>query len=322
MSQTVLRYLLNVEPAPWTQGGDVRLGWLNLPQHDYALFLLLGVVAAILAVHWLYRREGRMLPRWKRVVLVALRLLTLGGVLAMLLEPAIIFTKREMIPSRLLVLVDNSESLDFNDAYVDGRLAKRIVDSLGLKSIDQLRGLSRLKLAERAMENGLLLQLAEKGDRIVTRHDFSGQLFDQQTGLHPGKRSPGSSPEATADRSTTAIGTAVKQALAEYRGQPLAGMLIITDGQSNSGEPVQKAAEAAAAEGVPLVALAVGTPEGPRDAAITKLDVNPVVFVRDSNQAHVIVNSRGMAGQTANVVMEQQTEGGIVGRNRAQANRA
>ena len=87
-------------------------------------------------------------------------------------------------------------------------------------------------------------------------------------------------------------------------------MLVISDGQSNSGEPVQKAAEAAAAEGVPLVALAVGTPEGPRDAAITKIDVSPVVFVRDPNQAHVIVNSRGLAGQPATVVMEQQAEGG------------
>ena len=27
----------------------MRLGWLNLPQHDYALFLLLGIVAAIVA---------------------------------------------------------------------------------------------------------------------------------------------------------------------------------------------------------------------------------------------------------------------------------
>lgn len=297
----------------------MRLGWLNLPQHDYALFLLLGVVAATLGVYWLYRREGKLLPRWKRLCLAGLRLLTMAGVLAMLLEPAIIFTKREMIPSRMLVLVDDSESLDFNDAYVNARQAKRIVDSLGLKSVDELRALSRLKLAERTLAGGLMTNLAEKGDRIVTRHDFSGQLFDQQstatssaasaTKLPP--RSPGAiAAAASIDRSTTGIGTAIKQALAAYRGQPLAGMLIVTDGQSNSGEPVQKAAEAAAAEGVPIVALAVGTPEGPRDAAIAKIDVSPVVFVRDANQAHVIVNSRGMAGQPATVVMEEQVEGG------------
>jgi len=311
MSQSALRYLLNVEPAPWTEGGDVRLGWLNLPQHDYALFLLLGVAAAMVGVVYLYRRDARSLARWKRMSLAALRLLTMAGVLVMLLEPAIIFTKREMIPSRLLVLVDNSESLDFNDAYVDARQAKRIIDVLGLKSIDQLRETSRLNLAERALAGGLMKQLEKSGDRIVERHDFAGQLFDSATNAAEAAphRSPGDLPLPAVDRSTTGLGTSIKQALAAYQGQPLAGMLIVTDGQSNSGEPVQKAAEAAAAEGVPLVALAIGTPEGPRNAAIAKIDVSPVVFVRDANEAHVIINSRGMDGQPATVVMEAQVEG-------------
>ena len=151
MPESFLKYLLNVEPAPWTEGGEMRLGWLNLPQHDSALYLLLGVVAAAAAILYLYRREGRMLSRFARLGLAGLRFLTLAGVLAMLLEPAIIFTKREMIPSRLLILVDNSESMDFSDAYVDARQAKRIVDTLQLKSVDELRGQSRLKLGERAL---------------------------------------------------------------------------------------------------------------------------------------------------------------------------
>ena len=305
MSESFLKYLLNVEPAPWTEGGEMRLGWLNLPQHDAALLLLAGVLAAAAAILYLYRREGKMLSRLARLTLASLRFLTLAGVLVMLLEPAIIFTKRETIPSRLLVLVDDSESVDFKDAYVDAKQAKRIADALDLKSIDELREQTRLKLAERALDRGLTAKLAAGGDRIVTRHNFSGQLFDPQPAV-PSSRSPA----ATIDRSTTGIGTAVKQALAAYRGQPLAGILIATDGQSNSGDPLKKAAEAAAAEGVPLVALALGTPEGPRNAAVTKIDVSPVVFVRDPNQAHVIINSRGLKGQPANVLLERQADGG------------
>ena len=30
MNEFLLKYLLNVEPAPWTEGGEMRLGWLNL----------------------------------------------------------------------------------------------------------------------------------------------------------------------------------------------------------------------------------------------------------------------------------------------------
>ena len=301
----LLRYLLNVEPAPWTEGGEMRLGWLNLPQHEAALALFLGVIAAAAVILYLYRREGKMLSRMARLTLASLRFLTLAGVLAMLLEPAIIFTKRETIPSRLLVLVDDSESMEFKDAYVDAKQAKQIVDALQLKSADDLREQTRLKLAERTLGRGLSDKLAAAGDRVVTRHDFSGQLFDPRPAAASTRNDPSSR-----DRSTTGIATAVKEALAAYRGQPLAGILLVTDGQSNTGEPPSKAGEAAAAEGVPIVALAVGTPEGPRNAAITKIDVSPVVFVRDPNQARVLVNSRGMAGQPANVVLEKQADGG------------
>ena len=63
-----------------------------------------------------------MLSRFARLTLASLRFLTLAGVLAMLLEPAIIFTKRETIPSRLLVLVDDSDRdhdgiPDFDDGF-------------------------------------------------------------------------------------------------------------------------------------------------------------------------------------------------------------
>src|SRR5688572_11155076 len=82
-------------------------------------------------------------------------------------------------------------------------------------------------------------------------------------------------PQPVGDRSTSAVGTAIRQALAAHRGQPLAGVLLITDGQSNAGEPPLKVAEAAGAEGVPVVVLAAGTPEGPRNAKLTKLEVSP-----------------------------------------------
>ncbi len=313
MNELVLKYLLNVEPAPWTEGGEMRLGWLSVPQHEAGLALVLGVIVAAAVILWLYRREGKMLSRFARLALASLRFLTLAGVLVMLLEPAIIFTKRETIPSRLIMLVDDSESVDFKDAFVDAAQAKRICNALGLKTADELRELSRFKLAERALDRGLAAKLAAGGDRIVTRHNFSGQLFDPQpatTSTNSSAAPPPKQSAATVDRSTTGIGTAVKQALAAYRGQPLAGILIASDGQSNSGDPLSKANEAAAAEGVPLVALALGTPEGQRNAAITKIDVSPVVFVRDTNQANVIVNSRGLKGQPANVLLERQPDGG------------
>ncbi len=307
MSPKLIQFLFNIEPAPWTEGGETRFDWLNLPRHDGALLLLAGAIVAALGVLYLYRRDGRTLSRWARIHLASWRCLALLGVLAMLLEPAIVFVKREMLPSRLLILVDDSESMKFQDAYVDASLANRIVGTLKLKSAEELRAQSRLALAQRALDRGLTAKLAEEGDRVVARHDFTSQLLDTQ----PKSTDSRTAAQASVDRSTTGIGTSIEQALAAYRGQPIAGILLITDGQSNTGDPIHKAAEAAAAEGVPVVAARrrhAGRPAQRRGSS--KIDVSPVVFVRDPNQVRVLIESRGMANQPATVVLEKQPEGG------------
>jgi len=185
-----------------------------------------------------------------------------------------VFVKREEVPSQLVVLVDESESMDLKDADGDER------------------GGTRRELVRRAMKGGVVEKLEEGGDRVVAVHGFAGRLGAQ-------------------DRSTTGIGTAIEEALAAYRGKAMAGILLLTDGQSNSGVSVKKAAESAAAEGVAVVSVAVGTAEGPRNAKMVKIDVSPVVFVRDVNQANMVIESRGLAGQAATVVLEKLPEGGV-----------
>jgi lipocalin len=254
-------------------------------------------------VLYLYRREGKNLSRPVRFGLASLRLLALAGVLGMLLEPAIVFVKKEMNPSRVVVLVDKSESMDLKDAYADVEKGKKVAAELGLKGIDDLRGVTRTALAEKAVSGKLLAALAQNGDRVVGRHDFAGQIIEERNAATTQKAN-------AVDRSTTGVGTAIKQVLAQYRGQPWAGILVVTDGQSNTGETLKKAAEAAAAEGVPVVSLAIGTPEGPRNAKLAKIDVSPVVFVRDPNQVHVLIESRGLANQPATVILEKQPDGG------------
>ena len=236
----------------------------------------------------------------------------------MLLEPAIVFVKREMIPSHVLLLVDRSDSMELKDAYADSGQRAQLATALNLKP-DDLRENSRLALAQRVLDGNFSKMLAANGDRILHRHDFTGQLIETSGSAtqsatapttHPNTATPATTDTLTFDRSTTAISTAVEQALAAYRGQPIAGVVVVTDGQSNTGDPMNKAAEAARAQGVPIYALAVGTPEGPRNARLDKIDISPVVFVRDTNVVNVIIESRGLSGQPANLILEKQPDGG------------
>jgi hypothetical protein len=302
--QRWLDILLGLKPSQWAGGGERHLEWLEMPRHDRLFLLILAFAAAVWGVMYLYRKEGRGLSLLTRGSLSLLRMIALVGVVVMLLEPVVVFTKTEYVPSTILVLRDGSESMELKDAYASEAYAQALAQALKLSGgAKELRDTPRGQLVDRVMQGGLRKSLESSGDRVLAAHTFSGQLVTEST------TQPTATTQPT-DRSTTAIGTAIRQALAAYRGQPLAGVLLITDGQSNAGEPPLKAAEYAGTEGVPIVALAAGTAEGPRNAKVTKIEASKTVFVRDPNQLRVIIESRGLAKAPATLVMEKRKDGG------------
>ena len=122
------------------------------------------IVAAILllALLWvLYRRERRDLSRARRGVLVGLRVLTLLAVAAMLVEPVLIFTRRETVRSHLALILDDSESMTFSDPYTDDSRAVEIAAALRLPSeggrspMQRLRETPRLDLVKTALRPNL-----------------------------------------------------------------------------------------------------------------------------------------------------------------------
>src|ERR671912_366777 len=140
----LLEILLGIEPAPWADGGDWHVRFLASPKGGALLALLIAIPLAAWGVLYLYRREGRNLALPVRVMLGTLRMIVLLGILAMLLEPVLVFTKQEFVPSSLIVLTDRSSSMDLRDAYTDPAAAERLTKSLGLASPDQLREQSRV----------------------------------------------------------------------------------------------------------------------------------------------------------------------------------
>ena len=307
-----LDFILGIKPSPWTEGGARHFEWLEMPKNDKLFLLLLGTAAVVWGVLYLYRREGRSLGLPIRISLSLLRLTALLGVVIMLLEPVVVFTKVEHVPSTILVLRDQSESMDLKDAYAGKIYGERLAQALNLAGgVKELRDTTRGQLIDRVLGAGLMKPLEAGGTRVLAVHPFAGQL------LTDGAVTPSTGPTASPttqpggiDRTTTALGTAVRQAIAAYRGQPLAGILLITDGQSNAGDSPIKAAEYAGNEGIPIVSLAAGTPEGPRNAKVTKIEASKTVFVRDPNQLRVILESRGLAKAPATLVMEKRKDGG------------
>jgi hypothetical protein len=349
--QRLINILLGIDAPSWTEGGQWRLEWLSLPTGDRMLLLLAGVLIAAVGVWWLYRWEGRHVSAGARWCLRALRFAVLALGLMMLLEPMLVLSREELVPSHLLVLIDSSQSMGLRDAWQDEAAGTRAASRLQLTGgVGTLRTMTRLELVSHVFDDRLLKSLENEGARIVHGHTFADRLTDEalvisRANAGPGARDSESGPESApesgsswetasargssgtgtvaspaAERGTrrslvpfgetTAIGGAVKQALLAYAGMPLAGVLVISDGQSTAGDAVESAAKLAADNNVPIVTVAVGTPEGPRNARIVSVEVNPVAFVRDTNQVTVHVQSQGMRDARCGLLVETRRNGG------------
>src|SRR5262249_2700840 len=96
----------------------------------------------------------------------------------------------------------------------------------------------------------------------------------------------------------TRIGAALEQVLSETAGQPLAGVLLVTDGQQNVGDEPATLARRYGEQRAPIFTLGMGDPNPPRDVAITGMLVDEVVRKGDDVAVTVSFRQRGYAGQT------------------------
>lgn len=295
-------WLLGVEPEEWAEGGTWSLQWLGAPRTgDIAFLILVGCLAALVLFWWLYRREGGLMSRRARYLLLSLRVIAAGVVLAMLLEPALILSRVEQRPSELLVLVDTSQSMGLSDAWVDPAQAADAARVTGLGGVDELSGMARIGLTQRLLDGGLTEQLKKNGERNLHLHAFDERLggaeldlTDPTNKLRLGGRS-------------TAIGEALQQLLQAYEGKDLAGVVLLTDGQNTTPGSLstRAAAQAAREAGVSIFPVAVGTPQGPRNAQVAKLEGSDVMFVNDAARLTAVVSSRGLEGEPATLVLER-----------------
>jgi hypothetical protein len=294
--------LLGIEPKDWSRDGSWSVDWISLPSGDRAFWLILAATVAAAGLWILYRIEGRLVPRRLRFVLFSLRLAALAVAAAMLLEPVIVLSKEESSPSDLLILVDTSGSMGLQDAWRDEAEATRVARHFSIpEGANGLRQLTRIDLAGRLLTPEFLEQLEGNGARTIHIHPFSERLGEAFSHSESGVKARGDG---------TAIGAAVRQALATYSGSHLAGLLIISDGQSNLGEPPVAAAQLAADARVPVQCIAVGTPDGPRNATVSAIEVSPVAFARDDNALTVHLQSRGMQDLPATLTVEKRVDGG------------
>ncbi|HTG45463.1 MAG TPA: VWA domain-containing protein, partial [Verrucomicrobiae bacterium] len=241
-------------------------------------------------VYWMYRNSPTHLTPVRKYTLAALRTLFLGLLLMLLLRPVLAFTVEGSVRRLLVVLMDNSSSMQIQDPRRDPADQKRAgiakgildpakgmtqgVDSSRQKEVEQV---SRAEIVKAVFKNEKLNLLPYLDREFeLDAFAFAQGVAPIATGKEEGTNAPAKKDKkVTVDQftwvdrlnptnPTTAIGDAIREIMNRKRGQPLAGVILVTDGANNSGSQPREVAGLMRQEGLPLYVYGVGITR-PRD---------------------------------------------------------
>jgi uncharacterized membrane protein len=220
----------------------------------WALVLL---VAALVALAW-STYAGAIVPltRQRRAALAALRALTLLLLVACLLRPVRVMPPDDEHHVVVPILVDASRSM-------------RLADADGRPRID----------AARTIISGLEPKL---GAYFKPEIWTFGRELHQADGTRP----------ITADDDRSDLSGALRAVQQHYRNQPLAGVIVVSDGGDTSS---QDAATVVGDTSVPVYAVGVGAPRGEKDFEVLDVSAGEAALTESSIDLTVAAVSRGAA---------------------------
>jgi uncharacterized membrane protein len=221
---------------------------------------VLGVVLVLAgATAWSWRRTP--VPTWVKIVCGVLKLTGIMALALCLLDPQWIGKRARPGANIFGIIADNSQSLEIKDAA-----EKR---SRGDVLREQLTGGAKAWRSE--LENNFQVRRYTFDSRLQTTRDFSEMNFEGRA---------------------SALGAALRTATEYWRGQPVAGVLLFTDGNATD-----IGADLPALDGCPpIYPVIVGSDSAIQDVGLNKVGVSQTAFEDAPVTVQAEVNASGFAG--------------------------
>jgi len=262
------------------------------------------------------------------MLLAGIRCAVIGLLTIIWAEPILATYVHRRIDAHTLLLVDASASMALRDRYPDPADRRRAEEVIGRSDDPEAGDPSRTDLVHAVLgagDSGLLARLARRNPVLVYQFGqqltFRGQVLANgavnQTTPPPrddisddSKVEPASPPDALvfgADEPVTDIGQALQQAIDAQAGQPIAAIVVLSDGQFNKGISTETAARYARDRKLPIHAVGVGDPAGPRNVAVTAIEAPQNVFVNDPFKITAHLRTQGLTGATCTVELLERS---------------
>ena len=300
-------------------------------RHDWTLsfegispgWALLAFIVLAWASFFAYRRFAPEAPFWRRGALAALRVGLVAVFLLLLVKPVLNLTLHEPVRQTLLVLVDISQSLTVKDRRDRPEDLKRAALAVGL--MDPAKGLGPAAPAESAVQLGMvsrweLLQKLAANEKLDLWHrlqqgaDLAFYPFGREAAAAniPAPLGPSGFDRAAAtdlfkalqpDKPATAIGDSLRQVIQQTQDRSVSGMVIITDGQNNSGSPPIEAAQIAKDHDIPLFIYGIGVTAAP-DLILEGVNAQRLAFTKERVEVRAKIRLQGLHDKNVSATLK------------------
>ncbi len=293
---------------------EQRFEFASLPSGWLAVGGLVLLLALVWSIFSMYRSEGRRgASLGMRMFLASLRGVVVLALAAVLIEPVLATYIHRWIDSYCIVLIDDSSSMDLRDRYPNTEDAARVKSVLAGGETLPVRRADVLTSVLKRDDNALLNGLAENNRVKVFTFSDTPKLIATLAG--PGDE-PGSvveeddnapvavdrfEPTLTAQGPGTNVARALRRSIESLNGAPLAGVVLLTDGGLNQGDPVEVVARYVEEQGVPMHVVGVGDDSPVQNIRVAEVIAPENVFTQDPFTVTANIRTQGLDTGTITV---------------------
>lgn len=240
-------------------------------------WLFFVVAISVIGIVWIaYGATTRSLPSVWRIGLTALRSSTLLLLCLLLLRPVVNEMELAQQETYLAVLVDDSQSMDIRD------------------------------MPEGVSRHEALQEYFSKGTGILDdlKEDFQTRIFS----FDRSAKRVSSLEELEQEGEETSIGGALNDVAIQLGGLPLAGVVLISDGNDNSGIDPVIAARDLGAKGIPVFSIGIGEEVLPRDIGLVDVRAARTVLENSVFRVQIDLRQTGFDGDSADITIRDNGE--------------
>jgi uncharacterized membrane protein len=237
------------------------------PKWLLVLLIVLAAAALGFLIRSRLRQAAPLMQSWRAWVIWSLQTLAAAILLLLLWQPAITIAELKPQQNIIAVLVDDSRSMAISED-----------------------GSTRQTKAMQALQNGVLASLNRSFQTRLYRVDAVPARIDSLKELAPSAPS-------------TRIGDSLKQLSEETSDLPIGAVVLLSDGDDNSGGISADAISALRARHIPVHTVGFGREHASHDVELDDAVIAPRALADSRLAAQITLHQRGYAGSKINLTV-------------------